>query len=394
MKISAVICEYNPFHLGHAHHLAETRRNGADAVVCIQSGSFVQRGEAAIADKFARAEAAVRGGADLVVELPHAFAMASAPRFAAAGVHLAALCGSDTLSFGAECADIGLLSRAALLGTREDVQDAVKSGLSRGLDHPAALTAAMRALDPAAAKVLESPNNVLAVEYLRALAAHPGISPLAVARRGAGHDDAFGPETASASCLRALLSAGGTAEDFLPAQSAAIFRRERARGAFPVTAQALDAPMLAALKRMQPEDFARLPDVGEGLENRLFSAAQDACSIEDFCRRVKTKRYTYARIRRIAAAAYTGLTRAHQAALPGYLRVLALNRTGRKVLVALPEGTPVVTKPALRDLKANDEALFALESRADALWALGCPDPAARAYNALRKSPIYVNQEL
>ena len=374
MKISAVICEYNPFHLGHAHHLAETRRNGADAVVCIQSGSFVQRGEAAIADKFARAEAAVRGGADLVVELPHAFAMASAPRFAAAGVHLAALCGADTLSFGAECADIALLSRAALLGTRENMQDAVKSGLSRGLDHPAALTAAMRTLDPAAAKVLESPNNVLAVEYLRALSSFPGISPLAVPRRGAGHDDAFGAETASASFLRALLSAGGTAEDFLPAQSAAILRRERARGAFPVTAQALDAPMLAALKRLQPEDFARLPDVGEGL--------------------VKTKRYTYARIRRIAAAAYTGLTRAHQAALPGYLRVLALNRTGRKVLAALPEGTPVVTKPALRDLKADDETLFALESRADALWALGCPNPAARAYNTLRKSQIYVNQEL
>ena len=390
MEISAVICEYNPFHSGHAYHLARTREEAPGAVVCVMSGNFVQRGEAAIADKFARAEAAVRGGADLVVELPHAFAMAAAPRFAAAGVHLAALCGAKTLSFGAECADDKLLSRACALCESEQIKESLRENLSRGLDYPAALTAAVRAADPAAAQILKSPNNALAVEYLRALAAYPGMTPLAVARTGAGHDGEYRGDTASASFIRRLLAAGGQARDFLPPESIRILERERARGAFPVTGQALDTVVLSALRRMDKDDYVNLPDVAEGLENRLFAAAREAVSLDDFCLRVKTKRYTYARIRRIAMAAYTGLTKAHQAALPDYLRVLALNDTGRRILASRPEDVPVVSKPAARRLDAQDEALFALEARADALWALGCPDPQARAYSAYKKSPVYV----
>lgn len=392
MNLAAILCEYNPFHNGHARHIRTVRGAGADAVVCIMSGQFVQRGEPAIMDKFARAEAAVLGGADLVIELPHAFAMSAAPRFARAGVHLAALLGADVLSFGTESSDPAALIRAAALCADKAVEEKLPLYLAQGFDYPRALSAAVSALDPQAAALLTQPNNILAVEYLRAMAAYPALRPLAVPRSGAGHNADYEGTTASASFIRRVLIAGGSADGFLPPDCRARFRREQAAGRAPVTATALERAVLAQLRRMRPDDFAALPDVSEGLENRLFRAAQDAPTLAALCGQVKTKRYTYARIRRIAMAAYTGLTRTHQAVLPSYIRVLAFNTTGRAILAQLPEGPAVITKPAAGQcLGSADSALFRLEAQADRLWALGCPEPAARSENPYRRSPVYLN---
>ena len=353
MNLAAILCEYNPFHNGHARHIRTVRGAGADAVVCIMSGQFVQRGEPAIMDKFARAEAAVLGGADLVIELPHAFAMSAAPRFARAGVHLAALLGADVLSFGTESSDPAALIRAAALCADKAVEEKLPLYLAQGFDYPRAL---------------------------------------AVPRSGAGHNADYEGTTASASFIRRVLIAGGSADGFLPPDCRARFRREQAAGRAPVTATALERAVLAQLRRMRPDDFAALPDVSEGLENRLFRAAQDAPTLAALCGQVKTKRYTYARIRRIAMAAYTGLTRTHQAVLPSYIRVLAFNTTGRAILAQLPEGPAVITKPAAGQcLGSADSALFRLEAQADRLWALGCPEPAARSENPYRRSPVYLN---
>lgn len=392
MNLAAIICEYNPFHCGHSLHIQAVRKGGADAVACIMSGQFVQRAEPAIVDKFARARAAIYGGADLVIELPHAFAMAAAPRFARAGVHLAAALGADILSFGAECADPDALMRSASLCSDAAVKEKLHAFLGQGMDYPQALSAAVCASDPRAAALLSQPNTMLAIEYLRAMADYPGIRALPVPRTGAGHDADYTGTTASASFIRRILCAGGDAGPFLPPESESICRKERAEGRAPVTTAALERAVLAQLRKMTPGDFTALPDVSEGLENRLFRAAQNAPTLAAFCAQVKTKRYTYARIRRIAMAAFTGLLAAHQTVLPSYIRVLALNRTGRAVLAKLPDDLPVVTKPAsAQNLRGTDRELFRLEAQADLLWALGVPDPSARGGNPYQRSPVYLD---
>ena len=394
MNIAAIVCEYNPFHCGHAAHIQATRRAGHDAIVCIMSGQFVQRGEPAVLDKHVRAETAIYGGADLVVELPHAFAMSAAARFARAGVHLAAILGAGTLSFGAECADSQALMHAAALCTQKAVEEMLRLYLAQGLDYPRALACAVGAFDLKAAALLSQPNNTLALEYLRAMTNYPTLHPLAIPRMGAGHNADFSGSTASASFIRRILCAGGDARTFLTPDSAEAYRAERAAGRAPVTVQALERAILAQLRRMQPEDFAKLPDVCEGLEHRLFRAAQDAPTLAALYMQVKTKRYTHARIRRIAMAAYTGLQAVHQAVLPSYIRVLALNRTGRKVLAQLPKDRPIITKPASgQALSGADRTLFQLEAQADRLWALGYLEETMRGANPLRKSPVYLDFE-
>lgn len=392
MDIQAIICEYNPFHNGHAYHIAQTKAGGADAVVCIMSGNFVQRGAPAITDKFTRAQAAIHGGANLVVELPHAFAMASAPRFAQAGVQLAALCGATGLSFGAETADPDALFRAVALLESPEIDARIRTHLAQGLDYPRAQTLAVSEHDPAAAELLRHPNNVLGIEYMRALRAFKGIKPHIIARFGAVHNADFENFVASATFIRRLLEAGSDGAPFLPKDSAALYRRELASGRAPVTTQNLDRAILAQLRRMDTQAFAKLPDVSEGLENRLARAAKSAATVEEFCDAVKTKRYTHARLRRIAMAAYTGLTALHQEKTPSYIRVLAFDRVGREILAGIE--APVITKPAAaRDLSGHDAALFALEVQADALWALGYPAAQMRGGNpGLTKSPIYIDR--
>ncbi len=392
MNIAAIICEYNPFHRGHRQHIQAVRKNGADAVACIMSGQFVQRGEPAILDKFARACTAVYGGADLIIELPHAFAMAAAPRFARAGVHLAAALGAGILSFGAECADPAALIRTASLCTNAATKERLHAYLAQGFDYPRALSAAVCASDPQAAALLSQPNTMLAVEYLQAMADYPGIRPLPVPRTGAGHDADYVGTTASASFIRRILSAGGDARPFLTPESESAYRCEQDAGRAPVTTAALECAILAQLRRMTPGDFAGLPDVSEGLENRLFRAAQNAPTLAGFCAQVKTKRYTHARIRRIAMAAYTGLQAAHQTVLPSYIRILALNRTGRAVLAQIPGNLSVVAKPASAwRLRDADSELFRLETQADLLWALGIPESSARGGNPRQRSPVYLD---
>ena len=160
MRAAGLIAEFNPFHSGHARLIAQMRASGADCVVAVMSGNFVQRGEPAILSDRRRAETALRCGVDLVLQLPVPYALAGAQRFARAGVTmLAALGCAETLWFGSECGDLALLQRAAALTAQETMQPALRAGLDRGLSFAAAREAAVRSIDPAAADVLQSPNN-------------------------------------------------------------------------------------------------------------------------------------------------------------------------------------------------------------------------------------------
>ena len=370
METAGIVAEYNPFHRGHAWHIAETRRRlGGDApVVCVMSGHWVQRGECALADKWLRAALALDRGADLVVELPTPWAMASAESFARGAVSLLAATGVvDVLSFGSETGELAPLEEAAAALDAPDYPERLRAALGRGLSFPAARQEA------AGAACLSAPNNNLGVEYLRSLRALGStIRPLTVPRQGAGHDGPAAGGFASASELRRLLRAG-RGEEAAPYLTAP-WSGELA------DMQHIERAVLARLRTMGEGDWAALPDGGgaEGLPSRLAKAAREAVSLEDFYTRAKTRRYTHARLRRLALAAFLGLRAAERPAAPPYVRVLGLGGRGRALLRRMKDTCPlpVIVKPAqARELDGPARTLFESEARYTDLYGLCFPAP-------------------
>ena len=396
MRTAGIISEYNPFHRGHAWQLRELRRRlGAEtAVVCAMSGSFVQRGDFAVMRTHARAEAAVRGGADLVLELPLPWAIASAEGFAAGGVGVLAATGAvDTLVFGSECGDTETLKAVAAALESESFAAYLRQGLQEGVSFAAAREAAARKLLGEKAAVLAQPNDILGVEYCKAIARQAAaLMPLALPRRGIGHDGGAAEGFASASHIRELLINGGSADEFLTPESAAICARECAAGRAPVTMANAERAILARLRALTEADFAACDSGGEGLYHRFYDAVQRETSIEDILAAAKSKRYAYARLRRLLLAAYLGVTPEDTPQRVPYLRVLACNARGREVLKTMKTtaAAPILTKSAqVRRLDAGAQRLFALTARAEEQYVLAYPDlAAARPGSAWTTDPV------
>ena len=354
MEVAGIVAEYNPFHAGHAFHVAQTRRQLGDcAVAAVMSGNFVQRGECAVLDKWARARSALAGGVDLVLELPTVWAVSSAETFARGAVGLLAATGVVThLSFGSECGAVDKLRQAAACLDSPGYAQALRRFLDAGL--PFALCrhrAAEELLGPELAGLLAGPNNNLGIEYLRALdALGGGIRPLTVRRQGAGHDGGEHPEYPSASCLREKIRAGELDGE----NPAAMERGERW--------------VLSALRGMDEGAFAALPDCGEGLSHRLYRAARQGVTLEEVFGLAKTKRYAHARIRRAVLWAALGLRERDRPPAPPYLRVLGATERGRALLREMKgrAALPVITKPA----HGRGIPLLELEGRCTDLYQL------------------------
>ena len=395
MRTAGIISEYNPFHRGHAWQLGELRAQlGADtAVVCAMSGSFVQRGDFAVMRTHARAEAAVRGGADLVLELPLPWAIASAEGFAAGGVGVLAATGAvDTLVFGSECGDTETLKAVAAALESESFAAYLRQGLQEGVSFAAAREAAARKLLGEKAAVLAQPNDILGVEYCKAIARQAAaLMPLALPRRGVGHDGGAAEGFASASRIRELLINGGSADEFLTPESAAICARECAAGRAPVTMANAERAILARLRAMREEDFAPF-DGGEGLYHRFYDAVQRETTIDGILAAAKSKRYAYARLRRLLLAVYLGITPEDIPQRVPYLRVLACNARGREVLRCMKTtaAAPVLTRSAdVRRLDAAAQRLFALTACAEEQSVLAYPAlAAARPGSAWTTDPV------
>ena len=340
MNIAGIICEYNPFHKGHAYHIAETKKS-CDGVVCIMSGDFVQRGDAAIFSKHARAKAAIMSGADLVMELPVPYCCASAERFAKGGVEILSSLGVvSTLSFGAECEDISLLKKAAEVLNEPSFFDKVSVKLKDGISFASAREAVLREISPALGDIIAKPNNLLAIEYLRFLP--DDISPLCVKRVGVNHDECVSDgEFASASFIREQILKASEFSAFMPESSFETFR-----DLSPVLLD--DKIVLSYLKRLTVEDFKNVPDVTEGLESRIFKAVRNANTLEELYSAIKTKRYALSRVRRIVLNAYLGITKEDVSVSPTFARVLAMNDVGKKILAKARKASsiPIITKPA------------------------------------------------
>lgn len=398
MTVCGVVAEYNPFHAGHAHHLAETRRAlGADtAIVCAMSGNFVQRGDLAVMEKYRRAEAAVRCGADLVLETPLSACLLSASGFAFGAVALLDALGCVThLSFGAERADLSLLRRAADLTRAENAHaDELRQALAAGLPYAAAVQQAVASIDPEAGALLSSPNNTLAVEYLCALDTLPSsIQPLAVLRAGSAHDSAIPADgLPSASYLRKLLAQGETetCRPLMPQPSFAVLSRAIAAGEAPVTRRAVDQALLAHLRRLSPSDLSRYCG-GDGLENRLWTAIRDNTDFASVCTAAQTRRYPLARVRRALIRAWLDLPTSVPPTAD-YVRVLAIGARGRDILRRMKDtcALPVIVKPVTERMLPDEiQPALARDALADDLYALAYPAPALRVGgDRFRKTPF------
>lgn len=381
MKVTGIVAEYNPFHNGHKTMIDKCRANGATHVVAVMSGNFVQRGSVAIMDKRSRTASALKGGVDLVLELPVPWAVATAETFAYGGVSaLDSLGCVDVLSFGAECADLSLLETAAQAVVDPEVDEKLREELDGGISYPVARALAVRSkYGDTIAEVLDQPNNILAVEYLKALNQRGSSLKAEPVTRVGGVHDALTPteEFASASSLRIMLERGDArAFEYMPSSSAEEFRKQKSYGRAPVSADESERAILSRLRMLSKEDIAVAPDVAEGLENRIYNAIQSATSLTELYDIVKTKRYTMSRIRRIVTALYLGITPEDRSLEIPYLRVLGFNENGREILKAAKESAtlPVVTKTAqFYGLSEEARHVFDLECRATNLYNLATP---------------------
>ena len=283
MDFVGVVCEYNPFHNGHEYHLRESMlRTKAEGVVCVMSGDFVQRGEAAIYSKYARAEAACRGGADVVFELPLPWSLASAEGFARGAVGLLGALGAKTLSFGTEAErleDLDFLARK-LIEPQTTGEIRALMAEDATLSFAAARQLVLERSCGPAARLLEGPNNILAVEYLKAIYdLRLELTPLAVRRTGSAHDGAGEGDKRSASELRTFLRRGEKVSSFMPAAVQAVYEKDAAMGRGTPSREALETAILSRLRTLDAARCAALPDASGGLEERLLKAAAEEPSL-------------------------------------------------------------------------------------------------------------------
>ena len=378
MAVTGIICEYNPLHLGHKKQLDLVRSADPEgSTVCIMSGNFVQRGKPAIFDKMCRAEAAVKSGADLVLELPVTAALSSAENFAAEGVRLLG-CFCDRLSFGSETGDADALLSVAQALLSEEFSEKLKEELEKGTSFPAARQAALEAMG-LDASLLAQPNDILAVEYCKAiLSQNCKMKPMPIHREGNYHDPTADKENPSATAVRALMTGGNYWHSFVPEKAVQIFEEASIH-----TLQAGERAILARLRTMSDDDFEALPFGSEGLWRKLMHESREKSTLEEILTAVKSKRYTRTRLDRMVMCAFLGLTAQDLAAPAPYARVLALNDKGREILKTARESGwyPNIGEKL-------DFPYQAIENRCGALYALFC-DGAPEAPTAEADHRVY-----
>lgn len=365
MKNTGIICEYNPFHKGHAKQIAAIRREFGpeEGIVCLMSGNFVQRAAPAIIDKSLRAEAAIRCGADLVLEMPIPYALCSAEGFARGGVSvLSKFC--DRLSFGAETADKEALLSLARALISPDFSPALRNHLDAGLSFPVARQKALETMG-FDATLLSTPNNILAVEYCKAILSQSSMmEPCPIKRLGSYHAETPDDENPSATSLRGYLAKKRDISPYLPTQCMSLFENASLH-----SLEVGERAILGKLRTMTDEEFALLPGGSEGLWRKLMHAAREENTIEEIATAVKSKRYTRTRIDRMLLCAFLGITEEMLSSPVPYVRVLAFNDRGREILKAAREHIDI---PNAGESREGDYAT--LETRCGRLYGLFAED--------------------
>ncbi len=401
MSTVGIICEYNPPHNGHAYQIAEIKRRFPEcAVVCVMSGCFVQRGTPAVLSPGARARTAVALGADVVIELPPQNALAPAELFARGGVAALAALGVDTLCFGAEPIPNGTDLTAVLTEAAERLDSTVfrcaldaekENEENAATGSPILRERVYRQLygDDATA-VLKTPNNILGIEYIRAVRKFGAdMTPLAIPRIGVSHDAPLSDsetELASASAVRDCLYCGDArALSYLPSVSASVLAEETAAGRIVLgEGCVLDALILHHYRTTPAAVLCRYADLSGGFASRLCRAAKDVTTYADFCHLARVKHMTDAAVRRAILCGFFGITRKEQKEMPQYLSLLARADSAHAATVlrraSKESPIPLLTKPAAyKTLDPLARQSAERDFRVNALWGMLCAKPIAEA---------------
>ena len=369
-KVGALICEFNPLHNGHKYILDKIKEN-CDYCVCVMSGNFVQRGDLAIIDKWKRTKAALTVGADLVIELPVQFSLAGAEKFSYAGCFiLNAIKCVDEIYFGSECGDIEMLKKCAEAVVDGDVSELIKKELNKGISFAAAREEAVRlCFGDKYADILKEPNNILGIEYIKALnKLHSHIEPKTFQRFMAGHNENPNGTFASSTSIREMLRSGVSSSLFIPDSMRAGLDEEKF-----ADIKRLEVAILCKLRTLNPNELADTPDISEGLENKIYEAAIRSTSLEELYENVKSKRYSHARIRRLVLSAFLGIDKERVRKLP-YIRVLGMNKKGEAILKEKRSTLPYVLSYGDAKKKGLNEQ-FEFEAKCDSVYTLARKTP-------------------
>lgn len=353
-RVIGVVAEYNPFHNGHYYHLQATKEiTGAEYCVAVISGNFTQRGDTSIVNKWAKAYMAICGGADLVIELPTVYSISSAENFASGAVKiLDNLKVVDAISFGAEANDLATLNNIAnvLYEEPKAYTNILSHELKKGISYPAAReNALMMYLNDIKryANTLSSPNNILAIEYLKALKIQKSkLEPIMIRRKKVYYNDnKIVDDFASATAIRKLLQGGEYANlrKVIPRSSYTIIGQESRKGGMVLSLSKYEKEIIYTLRKMTVEEIADLPDVSEGLQFAIKNAANEANNLKDLISNIKSKRYTQTRIQRILLYALLGIDKKlmeNSRKVVPYVRVLGFTQKGKSLLSEISRRNP------------------------------------------------------
>ena len=360
--IYSLVSEFNPFHNGHKWLIDKVKTEN-DTVVTVMSSSFVQRGDISIISKMDRTFASLKNGVDLVLELPSVYSLSSAEDFGKSSIEiLKATNIIDKVVFGSECGDIDLLKKGISALKDENVQSLIKENMDKGVTYPKAIHNSISKLySDDIANLFDGANNILGMEYLKSLE-NSNITAITFSRKGAGHNDEFSSgDFASGSFIRENYS-----------------NRELYTPEYPITDTAkienIEKIILYKLSSMTENELRNIPDVHEGFENRIIKAVQNTNNFNELCEKLKTKRYTMSRIRRIICRAILGIDNSVKEICVPYIRVLGFTEKGSKLLKEIKEnGTlPLITnvKNGYDNLDNNGKKILEIENLATKLWSL------------------------
>lgn len=383
-KVLGIIAEYNPFHNGHLYHLEQSKKEtGATYTVAIMSGNFTQRGNTSIMDKWSKAESALYCGIDLVLELPVLYSISSAENFADGAIKiLDSLKVVDYLSFGAETADVSTLNEIAkvLYTEPRKYKTFLSHELKKGLSFPKAReNALMMYLNDIRrfTNVISSPNNILGIEYLKALLKYKSnIKPIAIHRTANGYNDlSYSDNIASSTAIRNIMKNNGfdILRNLLPEPSYSILIKNLKQGHIVPDLSAFEKEIIYNLRKMDISEIAELPDVSEGLEFALKNTANSCNTLNEFINIIKSKRYTNTRIQRILLYALLGITKKDMdlsKKTSPYIRVLATNKRGKFLISEILKANPkleIITS-VKRYLDSNPNKNYQLMLNQD-IWA-------------------------
>lgn len=384
MQAVGVVVEYNPFHNGHAYHVQQAKKlTGANIVIAVMSGQFLQRGEPALVDKWSRTKMALASGVDLVIELPYVFSTAHAKQFAYGAISLLHAVGCKTFAFGSEDGRLQpFLDSFALIERNRALYDAlIKEYIATGISYPKALQQAYTTLQqqfPGAYIDLAKPNNILGFHYIEAAySLNAEIQPVTITRIGAGYHDAIDEQSqiASATGIRQALFHKQTLQhvaQFVPSTTYQLLEEwQQTYKAF-ASWHAFWPFLRFAILRHTPEQLTMFPDVAEGIEHALIKHAKNARSFDDFMEKIKSKRYTWTRLQRILTHIYTGITKEqlHAHITPSYIRLLGMTENGQRYLSIHKKH---MTLPLISRVAAVQNAMLALDIQATTMYQQGLP---------------------